>query len=129
MTTFRLVNPKVRGNAVKAISEAAEGCVVTIKPPTRSMEQNRLLWQRLSDLAEQVDWYGQKLTKEDWKDITTASLRKSRVVPGIDPGSFVVTGLHTSNMSKGELSDLMTLIEAFGLERGVVFKDLSEGWE
>jgi len=90
------------------------------------MAQNARLWALLTDLSEQVDWYGQKLSKEDWKDMCTASLRKSRVVPGLDPGSFVVTGLHTSTMTKAEHSALTELIVAFGTERGVVFHD---GWD
>jgi hypothetical protein len=113
----------VRSNAVKAIGEAPDGWVVTLKPPTRSNEQNARLWAFLSDIAAQMEWYGQKLSKEDWKDMFTASLRKSRVVPGIDPGSFVVMGLHTSTMSKAEFSDLMELMTAFGTERGVIFSD------
>lgn len=124
--TFHLISPLVRANAVQAVSSAEPGSVVTIRKGKRSDAQNRLLWQRLTDLSDQVEWYGQKLSKEDWKDMMTASLRKSRVVPGIDPGSFVVMGLHTSTMTKDEMSNLMELIAAFGSERGVVFKEDSE---
>lgn len=129
MTSFILRTPHIRSNAIKAVEMAEEGDIVTIKRPTRSLEQNARLWAFLTDISEQVEWYGQKLSKEDWKDMMTASLRKSRVVPGIDPGSFVVMGLHTSKMSKAEFSDLMELITAFGTERGVVFSDAKDGWE
>ena len=47
---------------------------------------------------------------EDWKDVLTASLRKARVVPGIDAGTFVVLGLHTSKMTKDEFAQLLELI-------------------
>lgn len=80
------------------------------------------MWWLLSEVARQVDWYGQKLNAEDWKTIFTASLRKARVVPGLD-GGFVPLGMRTSDMTKAELGDLMTLIEAFGAEHGVVFGD------
>jgi len=76
----------------------------------------------LTEVAHQVDWYGQKLTPEDWKDVFTAALRRARVVPGID-GGFVPLGMRTSDMSKGEMSALFELIEAFGAERGVRFGD------
>lgn len=127
MTSFTLVSPRVRGNALEAVRVAPEGYIVTIKAAKRSDAQNRLLWQALSDVSEQVEWYGQYLPNTDWKDIFTASLRKSKVVPGIDAGTFVVTGLHTSTMTKGELSALMDLIFAFGSERGVVFTDEVRG--
>jgi hypothetical protein len=126
MNRFILINPKVRQNAINAVMGAPDGYVVQISEPKRTEAQNRLLWQALTDVAEQVEWYGQYLTNSDWKDIFTASLRKSKVVPGIDSGTFVVTGLHTSRMSKGELSSLMDLIFAFGTERGVLFTDAKD---
>ncbi len=78
----------------------------------------------LGEIAEQVEWHGQKLTAEDFKHILSASLTKQRVAPGID-GGFVVLGLSTSKMTKAEMSDLQTLIEAFGAERGVKFSAAS----
>jgi hypothetical protein len=82
------------------------------------------MWQRLTEVSEQVEWYGQKLSPEDWKDVFSASLRKARVVPGIDSGSFVPLGMRTSDMTKQEMTDLIELIGVFGAERNVVFRDL-----
>lgn len=123
---FRLISPTVRFNAIEAIRAAPDGYLVTISEPKRSLEQNAALWSALHEIATQVEWYGQKLSAEDWKDMLTASLRKSRVVPGIDPGSFVVTGLHTSKMTVAEMSALLDLAYAFGAEKGVVFSDPRE---
>jgi hypothetical protein len=97
------------------------GTVIEFRKARRSTDQNALLWAMLTDVARQVDWYGQKLTAEDWKDVFTASLRKSRVIPGIEAGSFVVLGMRTSDMTKDEFSNLIELIHAFAAERGVVF--------
>lgn len=99
------------------------GTRVEFKAPKRSIPQNDKLWACLTEIATQVDWYGQKLTAEDWKDVFTASLRKARVVPGLDAGSFVVLGLHTSSLSKSEFSDLLELMHAFAAERGVTLND------
>lgn len=100
------------------------GTSVEFKAPRRSPDQNRLLWALLTDLAQQVCWHGQYLSAEDWKDMTSASLRKSRVVPGIEPGgNFVVLGMRTSDMTKAEFSALIELIRAFGAEHGVKFSD------
>ena len=74
----------------------------------------------LTDISKQVDWYGRKLAPEDWKHVLSASLKKQDAVPGID-GGFVVLGLSTSKMTKGEMADLQTLIEAFGAQQGVKF--------
>lgn len=101
--------------------EAPDGFAVEFKPTRRSVEQNAALWAKLDDIAAQVVWYGKKLTAEDWKDVFTASLRKARVVPTIDGDGFVPLGMSTSRMTKEEMNNLLSLIDAFAAERGVVF--------
>lgn len=117
--TFVLVNRNVRQRAIDEVGLAQDGFVVTVAEPTRSSEQNARLWACLGDIAKQVEWYGKRLTPEDWKHVFTSSLRQLTVVPNLDGTGFVALGLSTSRMSKRELSDLMELISAFGAERGV----------
>ena len=120
---FTFSNAMARSNCLRALHDAPDGTRVQIDGPKRSHEQNRLLWSRLSAIADQVEWYGQHLSAEDWKDVLTASLRRTRVVPGIESGSFVPLGMRTSKMSKQEFGDLLELIAAFGAERGVEFPE------
>lgn len=120
---FILSHAVARQNAIKAVSEAAEGMVVEIKEQTRNTSQNAKLWAMLTEVSQQVDWYGRKLTPENWKHVFTASLSKQDVVPGID-GGFVVLGKATSSMSKREFAELIELIYAFGAERGVQFTEV-----
>ena len=87
----------------------------------RSLEQNRMMWANLEDIAQQVVWYGVKLTKDEWKDILTAALKKQKVVPGIE-GGFVVIGARTSTMSVAEMTELIELSTAFGTQQGVKFR-------
>jgi len=101
-----------------------EGTTVEFRAPRRSNEANALMWSLLGQISKSVDWYGQKLTSEDWKDVLTASLRRARVVPGIDAGSFVPLGMRTSQMTKQELAELIELVYAFGAEHGVKFREL-----
>lgn len=105
------------------IDQAPVNTRLEFKAPRRSLDQNSLLWARLTEIAEQVEWYGAKLSAEDWKDVMSASLRKARVVPGIDPGTYVPLGMRTSDMTKEEMGALLDLIEAFGAQRGVTFHD------
>ena len=115
-----------RDRACRWVRQAPIGTTLEYKAPRRSLEQNARMWALLTEVARQVDWYGQKLSAEDWKDVFTASLRKARVVPGID-GGFVPLGMRTSDFTKAEMGDLMTLIEAFGAEHGVIFGDEAPG--
>lgn len=121
--TFILSHQEARRRAIQAVQQAQDGFAVSISEPTRSLEQNSRLWASLSDVSQQVEWYGRKLTPEDWKHVFTASLRKLEVVPNLDGTGFVALGQSTSRMGKKELSDLLELIYAFGAERGVVFGD------
>jgi hypothetical protein len=114
-----------RATVARWAHQTATGTVVTFRKKSRSTEQSAKMWAMLSEVADQVDWYGQKLEAEDWKDIFTASLRHARVVPGIDKGTFVPLGMRTSTMTIEEMSNLIELIYAFGAqpEHPVVFKE------
>ena len=122
---FFLVHPQARANAIVAVKQAPDGYCVELKQPTRSLEQNAKMWAMLADVAAQVEWHGQQLTSENWKDIFTAALKRQAVVPGID-GGFVVLGTSTRRMTKGEMSELVELMYAFGAEHGVVWTDPME---
>lgn len=104
----------------KAMLLAGHRLTLEIRKATRSSEQNARMWAMLTEIARQVEWHGQKLTAEDWKDMATAALKRQRVVPGID-GGFVVLGQRTSKMTVGEMAELMDFLEAFGAEHGVRF--------
>lgn len=80
-----------------------------------------MMWANLEDIAQQVVWYGVKLTKDEWKDVLTAALKKQKVVPGIE-GGFVVIGARTSTMSVAEMTELIELSTAFGTQQGVKFR-------
>lgn len=88
----------------------------------RTLDQNAKLWPMLQDIARQVEWYGMHLSKEEWKDVLTAALKRQKAVPGID-GGFVVLGAHTSKMSKREFAELIELIYSFGAEREVEWSE------
>lgn len=103
-----------RSRVAKWAAGVAVGTSVTFKSASRSTEQNALMWQCLGDISKQVNWYGQKLSADDWKDVLTAALRKTRVVPGIDAGTFVPLGMRTSDMTVAEMTELIELILAFG---------------
>ncbi|KKS35462.1 MAG: NinB protein [Parcubacteria group bacterium GW2011_GWE2_42_14] len=81
------------------------------------------MWAMLTDISSQVDWYGNKLTKEEWKIVLTAGLKQQKVVPGLD-GGFVAIGSSTSKMSIAEMADLITLGYAFGNEKGVKWSEV-----
>lgn len=106
---------------MKSMLMAGHKLQLDCKPETRSSAQNSRLWAMLTEISHQVDWYGKKLSPEDWKHVFSSSLRKLEVVPNLDGTGFVALGLSTSRMTRAEMSDMQTLMESFGAERGVRF--------
>lgn len=123
--TITLTSDYWRNAAMAAVKCAPLGMCVVIKKRTRTTDQNSKLWPMLTDLSRQVDWYGEKLTPEEWKDVMTAALKRERVVPGIE-GGFVVLGQRTSQMTKEEFSELVEVIYAFGARQGVEWSEPEE---
>ena len=115
-----IITGKAARQAIFRLVEAApEGYAVTISEPTRNLEQNAKLWAMLSDLAQQTDWHGVKLSSEEFKDLLSAGLVKSKVVPNMEGSGFVILGQRTSRMSKRQFAELIELIYAFGADRGI----------
>ena len=110
---------------IKPVIAAGHRLQVTVRKEKRSKDQNALMWTLLEKVANQVEWYGEHLTADDWKNMLTASMKQQKTVPGIN-GGFVVLGASTSKMTKQELSDLVELIYAFGAEKGVSFAEQAE---
>ncbi|MTD34012.1 recombination protein NinB [Paludibacterium denitrificans] len=114
LRVWEAVNAEVKGE-----QEAVQ--VVIKKMSKRSAEANALMWVRLHELAAQTDWHGIKLSPDEFKDLLSAGLVKSKVVPNIDGTGFVIVGQRTSKFTVAQMNDMITLIEAFGSERGVRF--------
>ena len=98
-----------------------------LSPDRRSLEQNRLLWALLTDLANQVEWpvdgRMQKISPDDWKHIMSAGLKKEqRVAQGIE-GGFVILGQYTHKMNKAEMNELIELVQHFGDSRQVIWSE------
>ena len=113
-----VLSPQTRQIAIVCVADAPDGCKVTIDPKPRTNAQNDYLWTLLKTVSLKVNWYGQYISTDAWKAIFTSSWKKQQIVPGLD-GEFVAVGYSTSDMSDDEMSDLLTLIEAFIDERGV----------
>ncbi|MEA9994559.1 MULTISPECIES: recombination protein NinB [unclassified Pseudomonas] len=96
--------------------------VVTIKDEKRPDVLNRKMWAMLRDISNQVEWYGKKLTDEDWKCLFSASVEKQRAEPGLD-GGFVVMAVSTRKQSAKWFSDFFEVMQAFGAERNVRFSE------
>lgn len=113
-----------RGLIERAI--VAGEVVVKLSRPARNLEQNALLWALLTEVSQQIEHCGLKLSREDWKDILTAAFENEvRMVPNLNNNGFVMLGARTSQYSKKKMSDFIEFIYAAGSERGVKWSDIT----
>lgn len=112
-----------RIKAIDMIRKAPDGYRVIIHEPKRSTEQNNRLWHMLTQISVSYAHHGQRLSPEDWKLLFMASLnREMRMVPNLDNDGFVQLGRSSSKLSKSEMTDLMTLVEAFAAQNQIDLK-------
>ena len=123
--TLTITGEVARKAICRHVMTADEGYIVTIAEPSRNLEQNAKMWAMLADLSAQTDWHGNKLNPEEWKDLLSAGLVQSKVVPNMTGNGFVILGQRTSKLSKSQFAALIELITAFAVERGVIFGDES----
>jgi hypothetical protein len=116
-----ILNGKVdREKAARWIAKAPVGTRVEFKASKRSIPQNDRMWAMLTVLSENLLWHGQRLSPDDWKLVMLDGLsREVRAVPAIDGRGFVNLGRSSSSLTKGEMTQLMDLMEAFAAQHGV----------
>ena len=117
-----LNNSVVRQRAARWVHSAPAGTRLEFKEPKRSIPQNDKMWAMLTDIARQVPWHGVKLSADDWKLIFLDALKAElRIVPNLNGTGFVNLGRSSSDLSKAEMADLITLIQAWGDQHNVLF--------
>jgi hypothetical protein len=128
---LKLTGQIARAAAIRRIREAPDGYVVTIKAPTRTLDQNALLHAVLSDISKQAKYLGSYRSVEFWKGLFVsgweiATGRKPLIVPGLE-GEFINIRESTTTLSQKKLSELVEYIEAWCAMNDVVLRDVHHG--
>ena len=114
---------------IKPLVDEGHRLTAVIKPETRSLAQNNLMWSCLTDLSTQLQWCGKKMTPEGWKDFITAHIDGQEIVPNMDGTGFVTIGRgkSTSQMTIAEMTEVIEQCHAFGTLQGVKWSPTSTG--
>jgi NinB protein len=111
-----------RQRAVKLLQKVPFGTRIEFKAAKRTLPQNDRMWAMLTDISKQMVWHGLKMRPDDWKLVFIDALNRDlRMVPNLEGTGFVILGLSSRDLSRGEMSDLMELIAEFGARHGVRF--------
>ena len=114
-----------REQAHKIVDAAPIGAALTIELPKRSPDQNKRFWAMLSDISRAIPG-GRKHTPEVWKCLFMHAMgHSSRFEMGLNNEPFPM-GFQSSQLSKAEMGDLMTFMEAWGAEHGVQFREAAD---
>lgn len=105
---------------------------VTVGDAKRSLAANAAFHAAVSDIADQVEWYGQKLPAGVWKRLLVSAYLRERgekpfMVPALDGVGVDVIYERTSQMSRQEMGELIEWVSAFGAEHGVKFTTSEKG--
>ena len=114
---YQLINKGLEGGEVEIAIRRHEAA--------RSVPQNSKQWAMYTDIADQLQWHGNSMSKEDWKILLTNEWKPQTIVPSISGGGFCVLNASTSKATKKDFSDLVEIVYAFGSNMGVKWSDAS----
>ena len=122
--TYWLRNPQQRAAALYAVSQAPDGHVVTVRPPTRTVDQNALLHAMLTEVAASgAEWGGCRRTMDEWKVLfisahAIATGREQEVVRGLEDEPVALRE-SSAAMSRERLGSLIDYIAAWCASHGI----------
>lgn len=83
-----------------------------------STEQRKFLNAICGDLAAQVAWHGNRLTKDDWRHLIAGTVLGWRMMPGIDLGDgkpgMIMLGGSSLDLRKSECVEAITMALQIG---------------
>lgn len=125
MTDFRpirLVGPVQRAFAKSEIDRAPAGWIVTLKEPTRTLDQNARMWAMLTDLSKQKAG-GVVETPDGWKMLVMhAAGHECQFMNGLDGRPFPV-GFRSSRLTVRQMRDLTEWMRAYGDQAGIAWSE------
>lgn len=124
-TTIILIGKSQREYAMRCIAEANNGSIVKISDPTRTDAQNRRFWAMLGDLSAQRP-EGREHTADTWKLLVMHACGfECQFQMGLNGHPFP-TGFRSSRLTVAQMNDLMTWMEVYGAEHGVIWSEPGE---
>lgn len=129
---FRLAHDVARNRAVAAVLAAEEGMVVTIRKPSRSLDQNAIFHAAVDDIAKaRPEWSGVKMDADDWKALLILSHAiatgdeggKLRMVPDLESKGFVQLRESSAKMTVARSSSLIDYTIAWATSHGIVLRE------
>lgn len=123
-----LTSPYQRERAKRLIDQAPNGFIAEVREARRTNEQSEKMWAMLTDISVACP-QGRRHTPDDWKAIFMSACGwECQFVEGLDGRPFP-KGFRSSHLTKSQMGDLITFMQAWGDENGVRWSDESKQQE
>lgn len=80
--------------------------------------QRKMLNAVCGDLAAQLAWHGNRLSKDDWRHMVSGTVLGWRMMPAIDRGEgasgFIMLGGSSLKLSRSQAADAITVLLQIG---------------
>ena len=110
-----------RDIAKQLVESAADGMVLEIRKPKRSLDQNRYYWAILTDISEQVV-PGKAYEPSMWHEYLRALFLPERMVE-LPDGSLKMLEGSTAELRVNEFTDYLEKVIKWSAEHNVVFSE------
>lgn len=124
--TVILRSPVQRALAKQMVDRCPPDAVVTFSEAKRTLDQNALMWVLLSDIARARP-EGRAMPPEMWKAAFLSALGHEIVwQPGLEGAPAFPAGFRSSRLSKAQMAELITFIQAYGDRHRVAWSEPQE---
>lgn len=121
MTTITIIDGRDTQELIAVVAAMLTDGPVQVKlspASKRSLQANKLMWVKLSELERTRKWHGRKLAASNWKHLITAGMEQKVVVPNIAGDGFVILGKATSNMTVKQMNLVIEMADYLLAELG-----------
>jgi len=123
MPKIFLVGKSQRDYASRALAAAPDNAVASITVPKRTVPRNDKMWAMLTDVMKAKP-EGRMWTKETWKAAFMQSLgHQCQFAEGLDGSGPFPVGFRSSNLTVGQMRDLIEVIYEYGSRHNVEWKE------
>lgn len=110
-----------RNQALEMVAKAPSGHVLEVRPPKRSLEQNRLYWAILTDISEQVV-PNKAYEPSVWHEYLRSLFLPERIVE-LPDGSVKLIDPSTAELKQDEFSEYVEKVIKWAAEHEVKLSD------
>lgn len=124
MSLYRVSTEASRRVAAHAVMTAPDGYCVSVKPWSRSLDQNSKLHALFSDIAKSAKYLNRTLTAQQWKTLfisghAIATGLGADMIPGLE-NEYVNVRESSAQMSVERMSSLIEYVLAWHAEHSEV---------